>query len=134
MLNDDGDQQPRWHSDAHRDSVLAEVKRTMSTRSAAFSGAWFDQPLAYVPGLTGSDLHRVKSQTGVTLVVGQGPHEGRCLPETIKMARVLQSRGISARLDVWGHDVSHEWVWWRRQLVHHLPQLVRPGGMAQAVG
>ena len=134
MLSDDGDGSPRWPNHAYRDSVLEEVARTMPTRSAALAGAWFDQPLAYVPGLTGGALKRVRAQTGATLVVGQGPHEGRCLPETIKMARVLQARGIDARLDVWGHDVSHEWVWWRRQLVHHLPQLVQSSRLTHAAG
>jgi esterase/lipase superfamily enzyme len=24
---------------------------------------------------------------------------------------------------VWGHDVAHDWPWWRRQLAHHLHRL-----------
>jgi esterase/lipase superfamily enzyme len=81
--------------------------------------AYFDQPLSYVPGLRGADLAAVH-QTHLTLVVGLGPFEGRCVSETAALARVLAERGIPHHLDVWGHDVSHEWVWWRRQLLHHL--------------
>jgi len=134
MLVDQGDGAPRWHSDAHRQSVLAEVADTMPSRTAALQAAWFDQPMAYVPGLSGSLLQHIQARTGATLVVGRGAHEGRCLPETIEMARVLKRQGIAAHLDVWGEDVSHEWVWWRRQLVHHLPQLARPEQRFRAVG
>ena len=123
MLGDAGT--ARWHSEAHRASVVAEVAQTMPRRKDVLAAAWFDQPLAYVPGLSGGVLQRIQAHSGATLVVGQGAHEGRCLPETIQMAGVLKRQGIDARLDVWGHDVSHEWVWWRRQLVHHLPRLAR---------
>ncbi len=93
--------------------------------------AWHNQPLAYVPGLSGAALARVR-QLRATLVVGQGAHEGRCLPETVEMAAVLRAQGIPTALDVWGHDVSHEWVWWRRQLVHHLGPLLAPAGPRRA--
>jgi len=81
---------------------------------------YFQLPLAYVPNLGGADLERVRRNTAVTLVVGQGPFEGACLPETLRMAEVLWSRGIPCERDVWGHDVSHQWPWWCRQLQHHL--------------
>jgi esterase/lipase superfamily enzyme len=41
------------------------------------------------------------------------------------MATALRSRGLQFGLDVWGDEVSHDWVWWRRQLVHHLPAVAR---------
>lgn len=81
--------------------------------------AYFNAPLAYVPGLRGDDLHAARS-VSATLVVGRGAYEGRCIAETAQMASVLKERGIPCELDAWGHDVSHEWSWWRRQLVYHL--------------
>jgi len=83
--------------------------------------AYYNQPLAYVPGLRGEALGRVR-QTSATLVVGQGAFEGRCIAETARMAATLRQRGIPVHFDPWGHDVSHEWAWWRKQLVHHLGQ------------
>lgn len=80
--------------------------------------AYFNEPLAYVWGLKGDALAQAR-RTSATLVVGQGAYEGRCVRETKEMARTLAARGIGVELDVWGHDVSHEWVWWRRQIVHH---------------
>ena len=88
--------------------------------------AYFDQPLAFVPNLSGDALEAVR-RSHLTLVVGLGPYEGRCVDETLALAGVLSERGIPHHLDVWGHDVSHEWVWWRRQLAVHLvlPSQVR---------
>ena len=77
-------------------------------------------PFWYVPNLGGAELERVRRQTSITLVVGQGPHEGDCLPETVALARTLRERGISCDLDVWGHDSGHQWPWWHRQIKHHL--------------
>ena len=61
----------------------------------------------------------------VLLVVGQGAwetHPTGSLPSTIKLADLLQEKGIRCELDLWGFDVSHDWEWWQRQLAHHLPR------------
>ena len=84
--------------------------------------AYYNQPLSYVPNLAGAELERVRRQAHLTLVVGQGAYEGRCVAETQRLAAALASRGIPHHLDVWGHDVSHEWVWWQRQLRWHFGQ------------
>lgn len=81
---------------------------------------WFVHPLAYVPGLRGEALARVQRGTHLTLVVGTGAYEGRCVEETHLLADALAERQISHERDIWGTDVSHEWHWWRRQLQHHL--------------
>jgi esterase/lipase superfamily enzyme len=60
------------------------------------------------------------------LVVGQGSWEEnptRALPSTRRFAELLARTGIPHELDVWGHDVPHDWPSWRRQLAHHLPRL-----------
>ena len=35
---------------------------------------------------------------------------------------LLGDRGIRCELDLWGHDVPHDWPSWRAQLAHHLPR------------
>ena len=81
---------------------------------------YFNNPMAYVSGLEGDPLQRVRSQTHLTLVCGQGKWEDGNVEETQKFARLLDAKGISHRLDLWGRDVSHEWVWWKRQAAFHL--------------
>jgi esterase/lipase superfamily enzyme len=80
--------------------------------------AYYADPLHYVPNLSGPELERVRN-THLTLVVGQGPFEGRCIQETRDLALVLKSKGIPVTPDFWGSDVAHHWSWWRRQIGHH---------------
>ena len=47
---------------------------------------YFNDPLAFLPGLEGAALERVRRNTHLTLVVGRGAFEGSCIPETIELA------------------------------------------------
>jgi len=82
---------------------------------------YYNNPLAYVPNLSGEALTEAQ-RAHLTLVVGQGAFEGACVEETHAMADALARKGIPHKRDVWGHDVTHQWVWWRRQLQYHLGQ------------
>jgi len=39
------------------------------------------------------------------------------------MERALASRQIPAIVDFWGHDVNHDWPWWRKMLPYYLERL-----------
>jgi esterase/lipase superfamily enzyme len=87
--------------------------------------AYFNSPVDYVPNLHGEHLDWLRSRLSVLLVVGQGAwevHPTGALPGTLRMAEVLQAKGIRCELDVWGYDVPHDWPSWQRQLAHHLPR------------
>ena len=62
----------------------------------------------------------------IVLVVGQGQWEDTtgALHSTRSFASLLDSKGLRCELDVWGHDVPHDWPSWRAQLAHHLPRFV----------
>ncbi len=84
---------------------------------------YLNDPLAFVPNLEGPALGRVRSRAHLVLVVGRGPHEAGCVPETLEMARALRDRGIPHHLAVWGEDSAHDYAWWRKQARHYLEQL-----------
>ncbi|MDQ3484563.1 MAG: alpha/beta hydrolase-fold protein [Actinomycetota bacterium] len=87
--------------------------------------AYFANPADYVPHLHGDHLSWLQSRVSLLLVVGQGDwetHPTGALPSTKAMAQMLQDKGIRCELDLWGHDVAHDWPWWGRQLAHHLPR------------
>jgi esterase/lipase superfamily enzyme len=44
------------------------------------------------------------------------------LPSTKVLGDLLYSKQIRCEVDLWGHDVAHDWPWWQRQLVYHLPR------------
>ncbi len=81
---------------------------------------YFNNPVAYVPNLNGELLDAVRAHVHLSLVCGQGKWEDGNIEDTHRMADILASKGISHDRDIWGHDVAHEWVWWRRQARFHL--------------
>ncbi len=86
---------------------------------------YFNNPVDYVEHLGGDHLDWLRSRLAIVLVVGQGAwetHPTGALPSTRQLARQLQGKGIRCELDLWGHDVAHDWPWWQRQLAHHLPR------------
>ncbi len=84
------------------------------------SDIYFNNPLAYVSNLEGEHLEKVKNNTHLTLVCGQGQWEEGCIEETQALAEILNFKGIPHHGDIWGHDVSHDWIWWKRQALMHL--------------
>jgi esterase/lipase superfamily enzyme len=81
---------------------------------------YFNNPVAYVANMHGGTLEHVRHYAHLVLVCGQGAHEDKCLEESRRLAGLLQIKGISHELDIWGHDVEHHWYWWRKQFLFHL--------------
>ncbi len=88
------------------------------------SDLYFNNPLAYVPGLDGGHLDFVRQNTHLTLVCGQGMWEEGCIEETIALGLLLQKKGIPSITDIWGQDSRHDWDWWRKQVVYHLGRML----------
>jgi esterase/lipase superfamily enzyme len=82
---------------------------------------YYNNPLWYLPGLSGRDLDLLRHSCRLVLVTGQGAYEA---PEASRrLAEVLRLKGIPHALDLWGDDVNHDWPWWRKMLPHHLDRL-----------
>jgi esterase/lipase superfamily enzyme len=84
---------------------------------------YYNDPLAFVPNLSGAALERVRRRVHITAVVGRGPNEDGCIAETAELASCLDRKEIPNLVSFWGHDSAHSYVWWRRQAVHYLSQL-----------
>jgi esterase/lipase superfamily enzyme len=86
--------------------------------------AYFNNPLDYVAHMGGDHLDWLRSRVSLLLVCGQGQWEDTTgsLESTKQLAHVLHEKGIRHELDLWGHDVPHDWPSWRAQLAHHLPR------------
>ena len=84
---------------------------------------YFNNPLAFVPQLRGPALEAAR-QTKLTLVCGQGLWEEGCIEETRALAHVLRSKAIPCDEDIWGHDVRHDWEWWKRQAAFHFQRVL----------
>jgi esterase/lipase superfamily enzyme len=87
---------------------------------------YFNNPMAYVANLHGDHLDWLRSRLSIELICGQGRWEDTtgALDSTRRLAGLLGAKGIRHELDLWGHDVPHDWSSWRAQLAHHLPRFV----------
>jgi esterase/lipase superfamily enzyme len=84
--------------------------------------AYFNNPMDYVANLGGDHLEWLRERLSILLVCGQGMWEDTTgsLDSTRALASLLAERGIRHELDLWGHDVPHDWPSWRAQIAHHL--------------
>jgi len=110
------------HPETFRWALCLSGRYAMTHFTDGFSDAevYFNNPLAYVPNLDGEPLERIRRHTHLVLVCGQGAYEEGCIEETQALADLCQAKGIPHESDIWGHDVSHAWIWWQRQARHHL--------------
>jgi esterase/lipase superfamily enzyme len=85
---------------------------------------YFNNPMDYVAHLHGDHLDWLRSRLSLVLVCGQGMWEDTTgsLESTKRLAGALHDKGIRHELDLWGHDVPHDWPSWRAQMAHHLPR------------
>jgi esterase/lipase superfamily enzyme len=88
--------------------------------------AYFNNPADYVASLGGAHLDWLRGQVNLLLVCGQGQWEDTtgALESTRAFAGLLGEKGIRHELDLWGHDVPHDWPAWRAQIAHHLPRFL----------
>jgi esterase/lipase superfamily enzyme len=87
---------------------------------------YFNNPLDYVQHLHGDHLDWLRSRVSLVLVCGQGQWEDTtgAIESTKAFAALLGEKGIRHELDLWGHDVAHDWPSWRAQISHHLARFV----------
>jgi len=87
---------------------------------------YFSNPMDYVVHLGGDHLDWLRGHVSLILVCGQGQWEDTtgALESTRQFAALLAEKGIRHELDLWGHDIPHDWPSWRAQISHHLPRFV----------
>jgi esterase/lipase superfamily enzyme len=85
---------------------------------------YFNNPVDFLSNLHGDHLEWLRATVGIVLVCGQGRWEDTtgALESTRHFAGMLADKGVQHEMDLWGHDVAHDWPWWRAQLAHHLPR------------
>lgn len=59
----------------------------------------------------------------IIMCVGQGDWEEDLLASTRRMDNLLSAHNVPAWIDYWGHDVAHDWQWWRRQIIYFVEKV-----------
>jgi esterase/lipase superfamily enzyme len=85
---------------------------------------YFNNPGDYVAHLQGDHLDWLRTNVSILVICGQGQWEDTtgALEGSKHFAALLAEKGLRHELDLWGHDVPHDWPSWRAQLAHHLPR------------
>lgn len=62
-------------------------------------------------------------QSEIVLCTGLGAWEQDGLPSFYKLKEAFDQKQIPAWFAEWGHDVAHDWEWWRKQMPYFLGNL-----------
>jgi esterase/lipase superfamily enzyme len=83
---------------------------------------YFNNPMQYLSNLNDDHyLPMLRRADAIYILSGQGAYEA---PERSRqLAELLNAKGIPHTLDLWGHDVNHDWPWWRKMLPFYLDKL-----------
>jgi esterase/lipase superfamily enzyme len=73
---------------------------------------YFNCPPDFLPNLT-DDWYLSRFRTRLHIVLATG-EDDVCLPENLRLARIMQAKQIPHWLDVWGDHTGHDWPWWQR--------------------
>ncbi len=66
-------------------------------------------------------IEKINRNYGI-ICAGQGPWE---VPETsFRLREIFFQKGINVWVDIWGHDVQHDWPWWYKQVAYFVPKLL----------
>jgi len=80
---------------------------------------YFNSPVDYLSNLNDeSILNMLRSRKHIYIVTGQGDYEN---PEASRnLSSILSLKGIPHELDIWGHDIPHDWHSWKKMLPYFL--------------
>jgi esterase/lipase superfamily enzyme len=84
---------------------------------------YFNNPVDYLAQLNDGHHLATLQQGGRRIIIftGQGDYEDPSRAR--RLSGILSSKRIPHQLDVWGHDVNHDWPWWRKCVPQYFGQL-----------
>ncbi len=80
---------------------------------------YFNSPQHYIPLLTDPwYLDNIRKSRHIHIISGSGDYED---PRAARsFSEVLDTREIIHELDIWGHDMPHDWSTWRKMLPYYI--------------
>jgi esterase/lipase superfamily enzyme len=72
----------------------------------------------YLPGLNADSLQLLRRKQHIHIVTGQGAYES---PDASRrLSTLLTEKAVAHHLDLWGHDMPHDWPTWRAMIEYYL--------------
>ncbi|MCW6652236.1 alpha/beta hydrolase-fold protein [Aerococcaceae bacterium NML210727] len=88
---------------------------------------YFNSPIDYLWNQNDDWFLERYRQNDFIICVGQGAWEEPHVADTHRLELAFNTKGIPAWFDFWGHDVAHDWDWWRQQMPYYLYHLETQG-------
>lgn len=82
---------------------------------------YFNSPEHYIKNLTDEAyLNPIRASKHIHILTGSGDYEA---PDASRrFSAILGEKGIPHELDIWGHDMPHDWTTWRAMLPYVLKE------------
>ena len=82
-----------------------------------------NSPVHYLGGMPSDHPYiRQYNEHKAVIVVGQGAWE--MTDTTFQLRDIFAQKGSNVWVDVWGHDVNHDWPWWYKQAAYHIEHVL----------
>lgn len=92
-------------------------------RGYSDQNVYFNNPASFVPHLNdGRMLDLIRNHSQIHILTGQGAFEHPDFSR--RFSQQLWDKGIWHNLDLWGHDVPHDWPTWRHMLDHYIDRRI----------
>jgi esterase/lipase superfamily enzyme len=85
---------------------------------------YFNSPLYYLANLGDPWYLDKYRRSKIVICAGQGAWEEAMNHDIAQLRQILNAKSIPAWIDLWGHDVNHDWPWWRKQLPYFLGKML----------
>lgn len=92
-------------------------------KTSDLDDVYFNSPLTYLTALSDPQCIAQYAQRTIIACAGQGAWDEEALADTRHLAAICEDKSIAAWIDIWGHDVNHDWPWWYRQMNYFLGKL-----------
>lgn len=79
---------------------------------------YFNSPVDYLPRWEDNDMLEKIRKGKIIIASGQGDYEDPSASR--RLSDILHSKGVNHWLDLWGHDIKHEWSTWLQMLPYFL--------------
>ena len=79
---------------------------------------YFNSPVDYLPHWEDNDMLEKLRKGKIIIASGQGDYEDPSAAR--RLSDILHSKGVNHWLDLWGHDIKHEWSTWLQMLPYFL--------------
>lgn len=82
---------------------------------------YFNSPVDYLPNLNDENTLNQMRNKSIIIACGKGNFEEP--NESINLSNILNSKGINHWIDLWGHDMHHDWPTWHKMLPYFLQNI-----------